>query len=330
MRHDFRRHLPLAAVITAGLVTLVGSGGGFPAFELDLGGLGPWVAAEMLPKRLTVQVGTPARFVAQTTHATQPRFQWCRVPRGGSSCETIAGATGDSYTLPAANLADDGSLIQVTVTDTNGTAYAGAALFVSSLPPVVFDDTDFATDRWRVLTVADPAAGGPSAAVATVASGGHPGAYRRTEVTVPAVPASIRVEQVAPAARYSPAEQGAIHVVDFSVDCVQVGGATSNAVIWTTPLIEQSGRVYVGGQDLWTNCSSDTWIAAAPRAAMAASDFSLVGGAACGSGEACPDFSVGGAPMQLGFAHITQASAAASPGSRSRGIDNWRFTVWRQ
>jgi len=331
MTHDTRHGLRLAAVTAAGLATLVGSGGGFPPFELDPDGIGGWPASEMQPARQTVQVGTPARFVVATTHVTQPTFRWCRVPRGGSTCELIAGATGDTYTLASATLADDGALVQVTVTDPKGTTSAQGSLFVSSMPPVIYRDGDFGPETWTATTWADPASGGPSAEVSTQASGGNPGAFRQTTILVPVVPSALRIYQTSQTALYDPAAQGAIHVIDATEDCETPGASTSNAYIGTVPLLLQGGRRYVATDNWSRGCSgSSTWIAASPRAAMASSDFRLIDGPACTTGESCPNFGVDGAPIRLGFAQLIETSAAGVTGTRTRGIDNWTMTIWRR
>lgn len=321
-------------IVAAGIATLVGSGGGFIGFpdpEFDFDGIGPFPAANMNPPRLVVQAGTPARFAVQAVNVTQPRYQWCRMPLGTTTCEPIAGATSATLALPSPTLADDGLVVQVTVTDPAGTTYSRATLFVSSAAPLPYGDGDFPATAWTVRTAAEPASGGPSAAVDTVADGGHPGAWRRIVVTVPVVPSTLRIEQWRDDAVYDPATQGAIYLIDASEDCVTPSGWTSNAYIPTVPLLVQGQRRYAAGDDWDRSCSGDSsWVAARPRLALAASDFRLLDGPACASGESCPDFGAGGAPIRFGFAQLIQTSAAGITGSRTRGIDNWSLTVWRR
>lgn len=328
MRHDLRKPLRLA-LVAAGIVAIVGSGGGFPPFELDLDGIGQWPYAEVEPTVRTTQVGTPAQFGVRTSNVSQPTYQWCRTPPGGGSCDPIPGATGSSYTLASANLADDGTVFRVTVNDPKGSTFALATLYVSPLPAVVASDGDFADSAWAIDTVADPAVGGLAGSVGTQASGGNPGAFRQASITLAAVPAQLRIEQIAGAVVYTPAAQGAIRHIDFDIDCKAVGDSTTNAVIWTTPLIEQDGRRYIASESRWSACSSDTWVSILTRTAIGAGEFQKVAGPDCATGIACPDFGPGGTTMQLGYAHVTIATTAG-PGTRSRGYDNWRFTIWRR
>ena len=329
MSHDLRKPIRFA-VIAAGIVTVVGSGGGFPSFDLDLDGLGPWPFAEIEPAIRTAQAGTPVSFAVRTASVSQPSYQWCRTAPGGSSCVPIPGATGSSYTLASPNLADDGTVFRVTVTDPNGSTFALATLYVSPLAPVVARDGDFAEGGWAVTTEADPATGGLSGAVSTQASGGNPGAFRQVSIALAAVPAKLLIEQLSTTASYTPAAQGAIRHVDFDIDCKALGDSTSNAVIWTMPLIEQDGRRFVAAESRWSTCSSDTWVPVLTRAAIGTDEFQKVSGPDCATGVACPDFGPGGTTMRLGYAHFTSASTAASPGTRSRGVDNWRLTIWRR
>lgn len=328
------RLLARTLVVVAGIVTLVGSGGGlvgFPDLDFDFNGFGPLPAAQLDPDRRVVQAGTPARFVVRMTNVSQPSIQWCRIPLGATVCEAIAGATGDTLTLASPTLADDGTVVRATVTDPAGSAFAFGTLHVSSSAPLRYGDGDFQPGAWAVTTTAEPATGGPSAAVDTAADGGNPGAWRRTVVTVPVVPSALRVDQRRADAVYDPATQGAIYLIDATEDCVTPPGWTSNAYIGTLPLLVQGQRRYVADNAWSRGCSGDTsWIAARERVALAAGDFRLVDGPACGAGERCPDFGVGGAPIQFGFAQRIEMSAAGVTGTRTRGIDNWSLTVWRR
>lgn len=331
MRTEFRPSWVTAAVVAAGLITLVGSGGGFPPMDWNNPEIGPFPAASITPTRLVVQAGTPARFTVRTSNASRPVFSWCLTPVNGSGCVTVAGATGETLTLPSPTLADDGALIQVTVDDPNGQVSAYARLFVSASAPITWADGDFAADAWTVRMTAEPAVGGPSASVATVASGGSPGAWRQTVVQIPGGASSLRIEQLRSGWIHDPATQGAIRYVDAREDCQTPGTSTTNAYIGTVPMLVQGTRTYVGSANWTLGCSAaDTWVPMQTRAGMAAADFRLVDGTACGTGESCPDFGPGGAPIRFGLAQLVETSAAVSPGTRTRGIDNWQLTIWRQ
>lgn len=333
MRTEGIRHpWALAAVVAAGLFTLVGSGGGLPGFpEINWGDIGPLPQASLSPTRLVVQAGTPARFTAQTSHVSSPTYSWCLTRANSGTCEAIAGAAGDTLTLTSPTLADDDATVQVRVDDPNGVAFAFARLLVSASAPIDWSDGDFAADTWTVRITAEPPAGGPSASVATVAFDGNPGAWRQTVVQISGGASSLRVEQLRAGWVHDPATQGAIRFIDAREDCQTPGTSTTNAYIGTVPMLQQGERRYVGRMNWALGCSSaPTWIALAPRVGMTAADFTLVDGPACGTGEPCPDFGAGGTPIQFGVAQLVDTSAAVTVGSRTRGIDNWRLTIWRQ
>lgn len=60
-------------------------------------------------------------------------------------------------------------------------------------------------------------------------------------------------------------------------------------------------------------------------AGLTARDFYQFDGPPCGTGEACPDFSAGAAPLRFGFLRIADAWVE---GPVVHGIDNWRVAVW--
>jgi hypothetical protein len=65
------------------------------------------------------------------------------------------------------------------------------------------------------------------------------------------------------------------------------------------------------------------------QSSLAAQDFVLLDGPACGAGDSCPDFSASAAPLRFGFVRNSQALAGVA-GTIAHGIDNWKVTVWRR
>jgi hypothetical protein len=333
--------MALAGIFALGVMAIVGSGGGgggdgncsffsnvcnpvvnFPP---------PTPAAAAFPSKLTVQAGTSASFTAQTIGIDPPRFQWRRSADGGVTFIDIAGATAATYTLDHAQFADDGAVFRVDVRSSGGNAVLASSnadtLLVSSMPAVVFADGEFDPADWSASAMADPALNGPTHSEDRSASGGLPGAFRHMVHTMTAGPSSLRVFNTKASAVYDPRALGAIHAIDHAEDCDRIGAATTYGDVVSYSTIEQAGRRFVsaigrGCLSLWVNNFGQI-------PSLEAKDFVLVDGPACGSGEACPNFSAGGAPLRFGFERRVVFRAGLPPGSIEHGIDNWKLSVWR-
>jgi hypothetical protein len=307
----------LPCIAAAGLVAIVGSGGGFPEF-VCCDPPSPWV--NVTPPRATVQVGTSVEFTAVAFAAHAPvSYQWRR------NGVAIARATAATYTLPGANLSDDGAEFSVAMTAANGADTASALLRVSSAAPVRFEDAEFAVADWALTAVVDPPTGGPTHFETRAPSGGNPGSMRIIEYQVPAGRSSIRVFHTALSATYDPAVRGAPYVIDVALDCNRLNTSTSGETL-AIPAFEQDGRWY--GASLADLCAP-TWFTIAATSLLAA-DFRLLAGPACAAGQSCPDFSASAVPMRLGFVSGLNLSPDSAAGAVSQGIDNWKMTVWRR
>lgn len=324
----------LGLIIVSGLAGIVGSGGGAPGFP-DLSCLNsgtcpvdplpPPRVADLGPTRVTAQVGGTVVFQV-ITDVDQPTYRWCRRPFDGAECSVIDDATGPALTLAGLNLADDATLIGVTVTGTNGTAFAFSRLAVSSMPGVIFEDGDFTLPDWSITSSTEPAVGGPVVAATRAEAGGHPGAYRAATYTFTASPSSARVFYGALSSVYDPSVSGAIYTMDFAEDCLRAG--TSNLLGTTAPMIEQSGRRFMA-RGAVAACRIAGWNAVR-RASLVAADFTLVAGPACTADQPCPDFSASGAPIQLGLVGGSALDGGlVPPVTVVHGFDNWKVTVWR-
>jgi hypothetical protein len=324
------RGLALTCIVAAGLVSIVGSGGGLcpgPCEgDFPLEPIPPTIE----PPRITLQVGGTARFSVHTLGIANPTYQWSRAPRGGVFT-AIAGATGASYTLTGVNLADDGARFVVKVrggfdgkqVDIDSSR---AQLAVSSMPGVVFEDSEFQPADWSVATIAEPSSNGPTHIEEQATSGGNPGAYRKMTITMPAGPSKLITFHTLAAAVYDPASQGPVYLVDFTQDCLVLPG-TLGAV--PTLLIEQDGRRYISGGP--TLCGASTWSnTVLIPGTFGAADFVQVDGPGCVAGESCPNFSATGNPIRFGFANSNEALAGTAGVSGGFGVDNWKVTVWRR
>ncbi len=308
----------LAGIAAAGLMAIVGSGVGFPDTGC-CGPLSPWV--DVAPPRATVQVGTSVEFTAVPFAANAPvGYQWRR------NGVAIAGATAATYTLPGANLSDDGAEFSVAMTAANGGATASALLRVSSGPPVRFEDADFAVADWAVTAVVDPPTGGPTHTEAQALTGGNPGSMRTIDYQVPAGRSSIRVFHTSLSATYDPAVLGAPYVIDVTIDCNRLSTTTSSET-YATPAFEQAGRWYAHA--LISDFCAPAWFITSGTGLLAA-DFRLIAGPACPGGQTCPDLSASAAPIRLGFVSGLNLSSDATAGAVSQGVDNWKVVIWRR
>lgn len=331
-----RRAIALGFIVAAGLAAIVGSGGGssggecgffsnlcnpvvdIPAFPL----------AAVAPARQTVQAGANVTFTSQVSGVAQPAYQWRRSSDGGASYVDIAGATGASYTLANATVADDGAVFSVQVSAGGAVVATGgqSRLLVSSLPGVVFGDGEFTDTDWLASAVATPAVNGPLHSEARVTSGGIPDAFRRMAHTMSAGPSSLRVFNLRQSTVYDPAALGAIHAIDYTEDCKVLSTAAAGQDLVSTLLVEQAGRRYVS---TFANGCQGVWLRFA-GAAQTATNFTFVDGPPCGAGETCPDFSAAGQPLRFGFERRATRGAGAAAAVTDHGIDNWQVTVWRR
>ena len=319
------------AVAAAGLLAIVGSGGGavgFPPCEPPLCGPppSPLPEATVTPAWVTLQVGQPARWTV--TVANLPgtlSYQWLRRDAGASVYTEIPGATGDSFSLPAVNLGDDGASFLVVVGNGSWlTAQAVARLVVSATPGQVHADGEFVDADWSVSPVQPaPPAAPPTVVVQRVEGGGNPGAWRQTLITPGNNAGAASAFFFANAAVHDPATSGAVKVIDHAQDCALLTPAESSSVELALA-IEQSGRRYVANAS--SACNVAPWSGRAGRASLAAADFRLFDGPACDSGAACPDFSAQAAPMRFGYFGIVFSSPGVAV---THSVDNWRVTVWR-
>lgn len=317
------RYLLSMTIAAAGVVAIVGSGGGlgFPdlSFDFPVTPLAPRVT--VAPSVLTVEQGGTATFTATASGATAPEsFQWLR------NGATIVGATSATYTLVGANLGDDGANFSVVLGAGNGSAMSTARLQVSPFAGVVFQDGDFLLPDWTVASITEPPQSGATFTVSRATTGGSPDAFRSITYALPAGASRVMVFHTALAATYDPAALGAIYGIDFAFDClvkVRTGSVIARA------MIEQNGRRFLAG-DSFCSATSDNWEKYSGLS-FGAGSFVLSDGPSCGTGESCPDFSAGGAPIRFGFATQDRVtSSSALPSTLTMGIDNWRVTVWRK
>jgi hypothetical protein len=320
------RRLARAAIAALGVLTIVGSGGGMIGFpDIDFGGPYPPLppSARVEPSRVTVQVGATVAFTVNTIGGAAPfSYQWRR------NGVDIAGANGTTYKLVGVDLGDDSAQFEARVTAGNGVATATSILRVSPLPGVVYQDNEFLASDWAATAIADPAQGGPTYTASQSAPGGNPDAFRSIAYQMTPGPSAITVFQTMRSATYDPAAQGPIYTIDLAQDCNNLTtSALQNETVSAKPMFEQGGRRFAPRQ--WSSACQHIWLTAR-GSSMRADEFEVVAGPACGADEACPDFSVGAAPIRFGFVSGVNLPLGKDAGAITQGIDNWTVTVWRR
>lgn len=316
------RRLVQALVVVLGITAIVGSGGGgFPDINFNFGGPFAPSFATIEPSRATVQVGATVTFNASASGTEPFSYQWSR---GDTD---IPGATGATYTLAGANLADDGAQFSARVSNSVGAATAWSLLHVSSMPGVVYQDGDFEASDWAVSAIADPVTNGPTHAESQSATGGNPAAFRLIAYQVPEGSSSIRVFNTSLPSTYDPAEKGAIYTIDFARDC-SVATTSTLSAIGASPGFQQGSRWFVARLGAWS-CGGSNWQTRV-ASSLRADEFGLAAGPPCGVNDVCPDFSTSAAPLRFGFVSEVDLPSAAAAGAVTQGIDNWNVTVWRR
>jgi hypothetical protein len=327
------RGLALVCTVALGLVTIVGSGGGggFLCPGPCAGDFPPEPRTPVVsPPNINLQVGGTAVFSVSAPEISNPAIQWSRAAKGGPFV-AIPGATLATYTLAGAQLVDDGATYAASVQGAfNGTQVAlfsaPGHLAVSSMPGVVFQDSEFLPADWSVAAISAPSSNGPTHGEAQVPTGGNPGAYRQMTIVMPAGPNQLYVFHAFRPVTYDPASQGPVYFVEFNQDCLLLPGTLD---VGPTLLIEQDGRRFIAGGP--TQCGASAWRnTLLIPGTSGVTDFLQVDGPACAAGERCPNFSATGKPIRFGFANSNEGLVGFAGASGGFGIDNWKVTVWRR
>lgn len=332
------------AIAIAGVATILASTGGgssgpscafiIPGAPCTPGGgdpigppLPPAPSVSITPTYRVVQAGMPVSFEARAANLDHPTYRWCRAPSLGGNCVPLPDATGSSYTIPSTGMADDGAWFRVEATGTQGTATSGfSALYVSPLPPVVFEDGEFLESDWVVTSSPGPAESAPSFTLSRQATGGNPGAFLSETYNIPGTTGTRVIFHEKSSANYHPSSEGAIHLVEFTIQC-----RSPVPLTWVTYglVFEQGGRrfatedprVFRGG----TYCPANTW-----RTTGGLVYPQLVAGPPCGSGESCPDFSASAPALVFGLMVVERSMGGGVPTQVTNNYDNWKVSVWRR
>ena len=134
---------------------------------------------------------------------------------------------------------------------------------------------------------------------------------------------------------YDPATQGAIYLIEFSLDCnnIAVTRYQSFSNYWLLTL-EQGGRRFMPDRNAAATCYSPGWFTRG-WFGFGAAAFKSVDGPPCYARATCPDFSSQGLPLRLGMAYTVQlrsplpAAGAVSAPHYEQALDNFKATVWR-
>jgi hypothetical protein len=327
------RAIALVLLTVLGLTCIVGSGGGALGLPSDCPpGYNCNAYATPVPivrpAYVTAQVGTPVTFsaVAPNVPSAQLTYQWYRSIDGGAHYVAIAGATGDTLQVASVSLGDDGAIYQVTASANGLSGSAVGHLVVSATPGLVFADGEFQVSDWLATPLPTGNSPAPTHSEELVATGGHPGAYRKMVFQLAQQAGTGAVAYTSLAATYEPQTQGAVYVIDYSEDGISLDTSLSKTT-QSALLLEQGGRRYVAAPTESYPRLSTVWDVSQNTPSLSAHDFTLLDGPTCQVGESCPDYSSLGAPMRFGYLRISSGPQGTSI---SHGIDNWKVTVWRR
>lgn len=190
----------------------------------------------------------------------------------------------------------------------------------------VYTDADFNDDGWDT-EVQTFGAGGSGGAGHLKYLGRVDGGYRQFTIDVNSAQGSGSAAQVAVfsfkrGTTYSARNDGEIFSVDYSEDSIlQQGGGSGH---YGAPAFRQNGKLYTlvpGGRAFATPETS--W---APHSVtgLRQNDFRTFA-----SASDHPDFSLTGAPIDMGVMRMHSVPAGSPGGTWKSGIDNWRLTLYR-
>jgi hypothetical protein len=333
--HSARRFAACAAVAVAGFLASCGGNVSAPQCSFFSNVCNPevlpgpaFVFATLQPTAATVQVGGSATFVGEAIGIDAPFYQWSRSDDGGASFVAIPRATASSLVFAGARLTDDAVVLLFSARSQNGAVavQARAVVRVSSMPPVVHQDTEFSPADWTVSAIATPAASSATHDEQQVATGGNPGAFRTMTHRMPSGAGSLSILNASTTASYDPASQGAIYVIDYAEDCRVFPANFTIHSVGSTLLVDQGGRRFAAKG---SGCMSSGWSSLPSRNSLAAADFNQIVGPGCGIGESCPDFAATAAPLRFGFVRILSLTSGQAT-TLVHDIDNWKVSIWRR
>lgn len=320
----------LAVLVLAGLTGCDGIGPGLPS-DCPPGDNcnGPVAPVPIVrPELVTAQVGTTVTIsaVAANVPANQVTYQWYRSSDGGAHYDAIAGATGTTLSIASVSLGDDGATIEV-IARANGLGGSAVShLAVTASPGLVYADGEFPATGWLAAAVPDGAASAPTHTEEPVATGGHPGAFRKMVFQLAPQATTGIVGYTSLADAYDPRAQGAVYVIDYVDEGISFETSSTRSTR-SALLLDQGGRRYIATPAQSYPRLSTAWDIAQDTPSLHVQDFTPLDGPACQAGESCPDFSSLGAPMRFGYWRVSSGPQGASI---SHGIDNWKVTVWRR
>lgn len=189
----------------------------------------------------------------------------------------------------------------------------GLLISLSAGATVVFNDGVFNDADWTMTAFGF--GGGGSAAGVQVVGGGNPEAYRQVTDSVNGFDGTftaVHGYSLSPLMIFNPAVDGAITGIDYSYDY-----ATNGAQVGVALALKQHGSYFFSWPSAYSIVSGG-W-GSNGHSGLTAADFAL------SSGSGSLDFSVSGAPIEIGF--MTANSTPYYPYIASIGIDNFSVTL---
>jgi hypothetical protein len=201
----------------------------------------------------------------------------------------------------------------------NGVLVAFLFAAGSACADVTLSDGEFPASNWETVLFYLEGNAGSVDLAAQVMSGGNPGAFRLTGLTVKGTDeahpySAVYVFQRFTPFVYDPSVSGPIVSLDYAEDCLRLTATTGGQA--TGPALRQGGVVFVDGH---TGTTAPAWTHFA-LVDRTAEDFAPYGNAGVH-----PDFTSSGGLIEFGFYRAN--SSYASGYSTLAGIDNWMIRL---
>lgn len=191
-----------------------------------------------------------------------------------------------------------------------------------------YTDGDFASGWVDIVVVVDDSnivGTGPATASGSVAletSRGNPGALRASTHNM------VYGDRLLTGGRntnasYNPQSAGAINILDFSIDLIDLQESVTGRTGWLA-VVEQGGIVYYSTKGQVFNTA--TWKSFYLQG-LTSLDFDANPNGSNPQDKRHPDFTTAGEPITFGYVVTNSLTGTSTTRTAKRGVDNWSVTI---